>query len=165
MWIYLLRHGIAEDHAADVPDEDRALTDEGRKRLRRAARSWQRLVDAPDVIVTSPLRRARETAEVFVEAVRFAGNLRIDNALVPGATPSLAVTLLEAELLAGTDSVVLIGHEPHLGHLLGALLTGQPRVAVPMKKGMLVALEAENSTSVQATLRFALTQRAAGRLA
>lgn len=165
MWIYLLRHGNAEDHAPDLPDEDRALTEEGKKRLRRAAPTWQRLVDAPDVIVTSPLRRARETAEVLVDAVRFAGNLRIDNALVPGATPSLAVTLIEAELLAGTGSIALVGHEPHLGHLLGALLTGQPRVAVPLKKGMLVGLEAESATSALATLRFALSQRAAARLA
>ena len=165
MWIYLLRHGTAQDAGPDLGDEERALTDEGQKRLRRAAPTWRRLVDPPDRVVVSPLRRARQTAEVFVEAVHFTGTLRIDNLLTPAATPGLAVGMLEAEQLAGTGSIALIGHEPHLGRVLGTLLTGQAGSSIPLKKGMLVGVETETTTNLVASLRFALSQRAAGKLA
>mgnify|MGYP002624028870 CR=1 FL=1 len=165
MWIYLLRHGVAEDRRDGGADEERALTDEGVRKLRRAAEAWSELVETPAVILSSPLVRARQTAGVFAEAVGFDGAPDIDDALVPHAAPALATTRLESELLAGTRSVALVGHEPHLGLLLGALLTGDARLAVPLKKGMLVALETGSPTNVLAGLRFALTQKAAGRLA
>ncbi|MEZ6036763.1 MAG: phosphohistidine phosphatase SixA [Planctomycetota bacterium] len=164
MWIYLLRHGIAEDPQPGQSDDERALTEQGWRRLRRAAPAWSRLVGGIDVLVSSPLRRARETATVLAEAGGFRGELRIDEGLVPGAAPALALAMLEAELLSGTDSVAVVGHEPHLGYLLGTLLTGHPRVTVPFKKGMLVGLEATSPTSLATGLRFTLTQKAAARL-
>jgi len=164
MWIYLLRHGIAEDPHPGLADEDRALTDEGRKRLQRASKAWKKLVQTPDVVMTSPLKRARQTADEFVEAIGFESDLHVDAGLVPGAMPMQALTLLEGEMLARTDSVVVIGHEPHLGYLLGSLLTGHQRLSIPLKKGMLVALQTESTTSLVASMRFALTQKAAAKL-
>ncbi|MFY9342522.1 MAG: phosphohistidine phosphatase SixA [Planctomycetota bacterium] len=164
MHIYLLRHGIAEDGSATVPDHARALTEEGWKRLRNAAPTWATLVPAPDVVLVSPLRRARETAQVFVEAVGFRGEVRIAEALLPNGAPSVAVSMLEAEALSGTKAVALVGHEPHLGYLAGVLLTGHPRQTVPLKKGMLIAVETESTASMVAVLRFALSQRIAGEL-
>jgi phosphohistidine phosphatase len=163
MHIYLLRHGIAEDHA-EGGDAQRALTEEGWKRLRRARQAWQALVDTPDVVFTSPLRRAQETATVFAEAVRFRGEFRVDPAFAPEAPPTLAAALLEAEALSGTQAVAVVGHQPQLGYLLGLLLTGHPRQPIPLKKGMLVAAETESAASLVANLRLALTQRAAARL-
>lgn len=164
MWIYLLRHGVAEDHRPDLPDEDRALTDEGRRRLRRAGKAWQKLLSAPALVVTSPLLRARQTTEELVAALGDPGELRVDAGLVPGAPLHAALTLLEAELLSGTESVALVGHEPHLGYLLGSLLTAHPRQSVPLKKGMLVGLQTESTTSLVTGLRFSLSQKAAARL-
>ena len=69
--------------------------------------------------------------------------------------------MLESLLLEGTGSVSLIGHEPHLGCLLGVLLTGQERLSIPLKKGMLVGLRTSGSTSLVASLRFCLSQKAA----
>ena len=165
MHIYLLRHGIAEDASATGHDRDRALTDEGRKRLQRAAPTWRQLVEGPEVVFVSPLRRAIETAEVFTEAVHFSGERRIEDALVPDAPPALCFSLLEGEAWSGTKSVVMIGHEPSLGYLLGLLLTGHPRQPIPLKKGMLVGVETESSASLVAALRFSLTQKAAAQLA
>jgi phosphohistidine phosphatase len=164
MHIYLLRHGVAED-SAPGGDAERPLSEEGWKRLRRAAPAWHALLDVPEVVFTSPLRRAQETASVFAEAVRFRGELRVDSALVPEAPPTLATALLEAEALSGVQSVAMVGHQPHLGYLLGMLLTGHPRQPIPFKKGMLVAVETASSASLIAGLRLALTQRAAARLA
>ncbi|MBX3464349.1 MAG: phosphohistidine phosphatase SixA [Planctomycetes bacterium] len=163
MHIYLLRHGVAEDHAAGG-DAERALSEEGWKRLRRAAPAWHALLDTPDVVFTSPLRRAVETTTVFAEAVRFRGEFRVESALTPESPPTLAATLLEAESLSGTRAVAVVGHEPHLGYLLGLLLTGHPRQPIPLKKGMLVAVETHSVASLTGSLRLALTQRAAARL-
>ncbi|HEX6811571.1 MAG TPA: phosphohistidine phosphatase SixA [Planctomycetota bacterium] len=165
MHIYLLRHGIAEDGSPTVDDRDRALTEEGRKRLQRAAPAWRQLVETPEVVLVSPLRRAIETAAVFREAVRFPGEPRIEDALVPPAPSNLCMNLLEAEAYSGVNSVAVIGHEPHLGYLLGHLLTGHPRQPIPLKKGMLVGVETASSASLIAALRFALTQKTAAQLA
>jgi len=165
MDIYLLRHGIAVDAGPGTSDAERALTEEGQKKLRRAAPAWRRLVETPAVLLVSPLRRARETAAVFAEAVRFTGEMRVEDALRPDAPPTLAANLLEGEALSGCTSIAVVGHEPHLGYLLGMLVTGHPRQPIPLKKGMLVSVETMSSASLVANLRFALSQRAAGELA
>ncbi|MEO6597896.1 MAG: phosphohistidine phosphatase SixA [Planctomycetota bacterium] len=161
MHIYLLRHGIAQDAGPGVTDRDRALTEEGWKRLRRAASTWRELVETPDVVLVSPLKRAQESASVLAEACGLGGELRTESALVPEAPPGLAINLLQAEAFSGTKSVAVVGHEPHLGYLLGLLLTGHPRQPIPLKKGMLVGVETESAASLVAGLRFALTQKAA----
>jgi phosphohistidine phosphatase len=162
--IYLLRHGIAEDGGPSLPDHARALTEEGWKRLRKAASAWRRLVPPPDQVWVSPLRRAQETAEVLREAVGFRGAVRTEDALVPNAAPNAVLAMLEAESLSGTGAVALVGHEPHLGYLLGLLLTGHARHPVPLKKGMLVGIETESIASMVGTLRFALGQKSAAEL-
>jgi len=163
MRIYLLRHGRAED-GFGMRDEDRALTEDGRARLREAAPAWRRLVEPLDVVVTSPLRRARETASILVEAVSSDPGLRTEDAIVPGGNPAMALAILEDELANGTAGIAFVGHEPHLGSLLGLLLTGSPQHALPLKKGMLIALDLQSPTSLLAELHFALTQKAAARM-
>lgn len=165
MLIHLLRHGIAEDAGPGRADHERALTDEGWKRLERSGPTWRRLVEPPPLMLVSPLRRAQETAQAFADAVRFRGERRLEEALVPNAPPSLALHLIEAEALSQTASIVLVGHEPHLGYLLGALLTGHPRQPIPLKKGMLVGVETESPASLVATLRFVVSSKLAGDLA
>jgi len=165
MLIHLLRHGVAEDARPGVADHERALTDDGWKRLERSAPTWRRLIEPPAVILVSPLRRAQETAHVFAEAVRFRGERRTEKALVPDSPPSVVMSLLEIEALSQTKSVALVGHEPHLGYLLGALLTGNHRLPIPLKKGMLASVETETTTSLVAVLRFVLSSKTAGELA
>lgn len=165
MQIYLLRHGIAEEGRPGQPDRERAITDVGWQRLRAAAPTWRRLCDRPQVVLASPLRRAQETASVLCDALGHRGEIRTAPELVPEAEPSRALSLLEIEQLSGTACVAIVGHEPHLGYLLGTLLTGQPRLSVPFRKGMLVGVETESTASLVATLRFAIGQRNAGELA
>ena len=162
--IHLLRHGIAEDAAPSGADADRALTDEGRKRLRKAAEAWRAVVEPLDLVLTSPLLRARQTCEIFCAAVGFTGEVRVCSELVPSAAPSLALQLFEGEALSGANAIAAVGHEPHLGYLLGLLLTGQGRLPVPFKKGMLVGVETASRASLVGQLRFALTQKLAGEL-
>jgi phosphohistidine phosphatase SixA len=116
------------------------------------------------LVLTSPDLRARETAAVFAEAVGYAGKLRDEAKLVPHGRTADTLEVLEGELLAQTASVALVGHEPHLGYLLGSLLTGHSHMSMPLKRGMLVGLETESTTNVIAGLRFSMTQRFAAKL-
>jgi phosphohistidine phosphatase len=164
MHVYLLRHGVAEDAGPGVSDRDRALTGEGTKRLQRAVPAWRRLLKAPQIVFVSPLRRAQQTAEFLLAAGDRDAEVRTEPVLVPEADPMQALHLLQAEQWAGAKSVACVGHEPHLGYLLGLLLTGQPRTALPMKKGMLAAVETPSAASMIGELRFVLSTRAAADL-
>jgi phosphohistidine phosphatase len=158
MWIYLIRHGSAEEPIPGQLDHQRALTPAGIESLHRAGITWKRLLPTPMTVLTSPFLRAHQTATAFADAVGFAGEIKAIEALVPHAQPEHTVELLEAELMAKAASVAIVGHEPHLGYVLGSLLTGHPRISIPFKKGMLVAVETESATNVTAGLRFCLGQ-------
>ncbi len=133
MTLYFLRHGDAgAPNAAD--DDGRELTAQGQDALAAAAGLWRRLNLRPDVVLSSPLPRARQTAELAVAAV--GGELHVDDRLRPGASwPDLAQAMA-----AHPDArrVLFVGHEPDLSaaivHLSGA-------AAVRMRKGGLACLE------------------------
>lgn len=137
MNLYLIRHGIAEE--PDVkPDSERALTGQGRKQLRTAARSLARAGLTLDVVVTSPLLRARQTAEIFAQALDLGASQVIESAeLAPDGNP--------AKLLKDNrwESVALVGHEPYLSELASVLLTGGQDLVMAFKKGCVCALSAD----------------------
>lgn len=111
--IYLVRHAKA---APGHPDELRSLTPEGREEARRLA---ERLVDErPDAVVTSPLLRALETAEVLARACGL--EAEADERLAPGATSA------DARLASAGrgERVVLVGHQPDFGRIAAALTGG-----------------------------------------
>src|SRR4051795_4609533 len=87
MQIYLLRHGVAEDARPGQPDSERALTGEGREKLRRVLKRARRADLDPSLILSSPYRRAMETAAVAAEVLAYAGEIVRTRALVPEATP------------------------------------------------------------------------------
>jgi phosphohistidine phosphatase len=136
MFILLVRHAKAEARSllglGAKRDVRRPLTDAGRKRMRRAAKALRRLVPAIDVIASSPLIRARKTAEIV------AG--QYDNMAVVDLMP-LSPGGSEQELLDWLReqhqdaSVVLVGHEPDLGFLASWLLTGKKSAFTPLRKG------------------------------
>ena len=164
MLIHLVRHGIAADTARSGRDEDRELTDEGAERLRRAGRTWREVM-APGEIWASPLVRAQQTAMILAKAVQFDGEVRTVQGLRPEDPVRVAVEQLEQALVRRVQSVALVGHEPHLGELLGYLLHGREHAAIPLRKGMLATVETHGGASLHARLRLVLGQGAAGRLA
>lgn len=160
MLVYLLRHGDAADLSSHGPhtDEARPLTAEGSAKLAKACSTYARIVITPGRVVSSPLLRAVQTAQIFADAVDFTGTLEQDPILVPGARATAALELLRMESAAGSQAIALVGHEPHMGSLLGLLLTGNERVAIPLRKGMLVGVELESAHTMLCTLRFAIPQ-------
>ncbi len=133
MILYFLRHGKA-GQPRPSNDDARELTDRGRAALRAAAPLWRRLNLRPDVVISSPLPRALQTAELFCEAV--GGEPTTDGALRPGASWGQL-----ARAMAGHPDArrgMFVGHEPDLSAAI-VELTGA--ASVRMRKGGLACLE------------------------
>jgi phosphohistidine phosphatase len=135
--IWLLRHAAAEDASESGRDADRALTAEGEKRARAVARGLAALEPSIELVLTSPYRRARQTAEPAARSLDLERRLRESRSLEPGRDPQEILDELRAEKAAG---VLLVGHEPHLGALLGRVLAGRPMLTIPLKKAAAVRL-------------------------
>jgi phosphohistidine phosphatase len=130
--LLIVRHAIAVERGTPgIPDDERRLTPEGKKRFRKAARGLARLVPRPDALLTSPLPRARETAEI---AARAWGRVPVKSveALQGGDTAALEAALGSR----GNDALVaIVGHEPHLSALLARLLDSRRADRVAFRKG------------------------------
>jgi phosphohistidine phosphatase len=142
--LYLLRHGIAEPHGTPgVAEADRPLTSKGEERLVQIARGLQRLTIEPDRIVTSPLVRARRTAEIVAEVLGFDDRLEIAEILSPGYdAEEIREWLRERE----ESSLMMVGHNPNLTELLGVLI-GVAGQVLPfdLKKGGVASLRSGES--------------------
>lgn len=143
MKLYLVRHATAEDPNPAIDDKDRALTDGGKTKMIRAVEGLRKLKIRPLLILTSPLKRAHETAEILASGL---AGIRVE--LMPELAPGVdSPTILEAlRPHARHKSVALVGHQPGLGHLASFLLTGsERRCDLDFKKGGVACLEAEFS--------------------
>lgn len=135
MTLLIIRHGIAMDRdefAKTCPDDGlRPLTKEGRKKMRQVAAGLKGLMKGIDVLVSSPLTRAVETAEIVGEAFDVKTNVRAE--LVPSRRPASLLEWLRRQ--PNDSTVAIVGHEPHLGVCASWLLTGLEESHVEFKKG------------------------------
>lgn len=130
--LYLVRHAIAAERGPDWSDDaKRPLTHKGIARMRQIVDGLRELDAGIDVVLTSPLVRARQTADLLVQGLKPAPGLVVTAALEPGGSPAGLLSALGP--YANAKGVALVGHEPDLG-LFGAHLIG---AAVPLtfKKG------------------------------
>ncbi len=136
MLVLLVRHAKAEARSLLRPgakmDARRPLTDAGRKRMRKAAKALHRLVPGVDVIASSPLIRARETAEILARRYDDLDVIEL-TPLSPGGSERELLDWLREQRADAT--VVLVGHEPDLGLLASWLLTGKKSASTPLRKG------------------------------
>jgi len=139
MDIYLVRHGIAVGREDGVPDGFRPLTGKGRRRFRKTARAFAKLGRRKlDLILSSPLVRAVQTAEILAGEARH-GEVGVLEELDPEfGVESLLEAL--AKRADGLKSVALVGHEPQLSSVL-AVLAGVPADSLDLKKGAIVHLD------------------------
>jgi phosphohistidine phosphatase len=155
--IYLIRHGLAEERGDAWPDDaKRPLTPQGMSRLRRAGRALARLGVPVDVVLTSPLVRTRQTAELL--AAPFAPRPPIVNAdaLAPGGTP--AAVAAEIARHPRRRNIFIVGHEPSLGELAQWLLG--TRNPVEFKKGGICRIDCQDGPHRGAgALRWMLTPK------
>ena len=135
--LLLLRHGIAEERREDRPDADRALTPRGRSRTRAMLERLVALGLTADRLLSSPLLRAHQTAEIALEA-GWAPELSLAAELAPGGA---ALDALPRWCDAcGGASLALVGHEPDLS-ALAAKLIGGPAGCLDLRKAGLIQLQ------------------------
>jgi phosphohistidine phosphatase len=137
--LYVVRHGIAVDSGTPgVADNERTLTPEGRRRMRQVGRGLRRIAIEPDRIVTSPLPRARETAEIVADVLRMTDRLEISESLTADREAAAIRDWLGGR---SENRLMIVGHNPALSELVGLLAAG---AAGPwlceLKKGGVAAL-------------------------
>ncbi len=163
MWLYLLRHGIAidRDDPACPADPDRYLSDEGREKTWDAALGLAAIIDPPDRVLSSPYRRARQTADLAMAALGVGpSQLEITELLVPSALAWHVLALLKQP---ETETALLCGHAPHLDELV-AHLVDAPRPVTELKKAGLAVLDVDRLERGGARLHAVLTPKLLRRL-
>jgi len=142
MKLLLLRHGIAVDHfTPGYRDSERPLTPEGRRKTRAIARALAKLEASPDIILTSPLVRAHQTAEIVATGLKLKKRMEVCEHLAPGGSAKRLIAGIN-QRHAAADCVMLVGHEPDLSSLGSLLLTGSATgAAIELKKGGVCLLE------------------------
>jgi phosphohistidine phosphatase len=138
--LYLLRHGIAVDPGfSGMPDDARPLTDKGKKRMRQIASGLRVLELELDRIVTSPLPRARETAELVALALGAKDRLETSNVLQTGSDAATIERWLRDR---PEGRLMLVGHNPTLSELVSLLVVGARKSPIcELKKGGIAALQ------------------------
>lgn len=132
MQLLIIRHAIAVDRGTPgIPDEERPLTAEGELKFREVAKGLARLVDRPDALLTSPWRRAKQTAAIAGAAW---GRLEPKEtaALASGSFQELAAVL---DRHSDDATVAVVGHEPWVSALLARLLGSRHDERLTFKKG------------------------------
>jgi phosphohistidine phosphatase len=158
MQLLIIRHAIAEEltEGSKKTDEERELTSEGRKRMRRVAKQLSRMVRIGR-LGSSPLVRARETAEIVADAQ---GKLEIGlvEALRPGSDPQGLVAWLES--MAKEEVVAIVGHEPHLSTIATWFISGRGESHIELRKGGACLIEFQDAPQSGAgMLRWLLTPK------
>jgi phosphohistidine phosphatase len=146
--IYVVRHGPAEDTATSGKDFDRALTPSGRERVREVARALGKIGEEPKVILSSPLVRALQTAEVIAAELAIA-QVETTRDLAPAGD---AAALFRSLVMQKRKRAMIVGHQPDLTILVETVT--EERFPYDMTKAMVVGLRAEEGE--RATLRFVL---------
>lgn len=136
--LYLVRHAIAGERGPEWPDDaKRPLTPRGIVRMKRQVAGLRKLGVEIELVLTSPLVRARQTAQILVAGLEPAPKCRELSVLAPGYSPSKVVSALEAE--KSFRSIALVGHEPGLGELAAWLLGA--RTPPMFKKGGVMRID------------------------
>ena len=153
MMLYLVRHAAAEEAHDGKSDAERALTREGIEKFRRAAKGFVKILGdgGLPLIFTSPLVRARQTAELLSDTLgdaRLGTEVRIEPALAP---PGELSDVLRMARESG-EAVAAVGHEPYLSEWVGQLCF-QRSGGVEMKKGAVAGIEL-SKTGSRGTLLF-----------
>ncbi len=141
VWIHLLRHGIAIDRADPrcPPDPKRPLTDKGIARTTAAVKGMRRLGIEPDMILTSPYLRARQTADIVRDILVPEVPMKRVSALVPEGDPA---QMLSAIVATGSKAPICVGHAPSLDEL-AAHVGGSGGPVIKLKKAGLCTLLVE----------------------
>lgn len=150
VWIHLFRHGIAfdRDDPRCPPDSQRPLTDKGIRRTQAAAAGLRRLGVEPDLVLTSPYLRARQTADIVRDVAAGGVPLKQSSAFEPTGDPA---DMLEVLIQRGAEAPLCVGHSPSLNDF-AAYLVGSDAAVITLKKAGLATLAVDALEPGECTL-------------
>ena len=141
MNLYLIRHSIAENISIDKKDFDRELTSEGKSVIAKTSQAWKNYINQLDIVLSSPLTRAVQTAEIISSNLQTNQNLIKDNNLGTGSRTSDLIELLNS---LEYENVAVVGHQPDLSiHVNNFCGTGSFNLVFP--PAALAKIEFDNS--------------------
>jgi phosphohistidine phosphatase len=159
--LYLVRHAEAEDVPPTGGDAERRLTSGGRHDFARCVEGLRRQALELSRILTSPLVRARQTAEILRDGL--AGP---EPEAWPLLAPGSSLERLLGQLREAGDAVALVGHEPGLGRLVTLAVCGRAVAGAPLRKGGIARIDFDAAPAPGAgTLVWLLTPKLLRRLA
>ena len=159
MQLLIIRHAIAEEREdfaeTGAPDDDRPLTSFGRRRMRRNADGLRRIAPPIDLLASSPLARAQQTARIVADRFGFEAVETVE-ALRPDAPIKTFSAWLARQ--DGDSTIAIVGHDPHLSTALTWMLSGveEPRVTL-RKGGVAMVMFAQKPAAGRGTLLWLLT--------
>jgi phosphohistidine phosphatase len=156
MIVYFLRHASAGDPFVNAKkDEKRALDKEGIEQCGYVGRALAAIEAQVDVIVSSPLKRATQTASLVGNEMGYEGKLQIENALRPEATLADFRKLIEK--YSRQESIMVVGHNPNLSQFLGSIVSDSGcEASIDLKKGAVARVEMRRTSG---TLHWCLTPK------
>ena len=157
--LYVVRHATAEDAAAEGSDHARRLTRKGRKRFTRLVRRLIRGGVEIDLVATSPLVRAMETAQIIADELPSRPRIEVVEALAPGSDWQ---ELVEWTIRQDASSVAWVGHAPCVSRLV-AISIGDGSAAVRMQKGAIAAIALDDGPGQPGELEWLATPDFVGR--
>jgi phosphohistidine phosphatase len=151
MHIYFIRHGLADRSEWEGGDFDRPLTSEGRSRIKKTARRLRALGFQPDLMITSPLARARQTAEIIAKVIGLGDELVVDERLDPGFDADRVRAIMGEH--SGLEAVALVGHEPSFSTVISHLVGG---ARIVCKKGSIARVDIDPAAGSEGELVWLL---------
>ena len=138
MELYLFRHGHAQDGKPGSSDADRELTDEGRNKVAEVVKAAHKAGVEPSLIISSPYKRAVQTADLAATGFDYKSGVLQTNTLVPHGSPEKVWNELREH--RDENAILLAGHEPLMSHLVAYLLAS-PALRIEMKKAAMVRID------------------------
>jgi len=165
--VVILRHGIAHDRAdpSCPADPDRELTDEGKKKTRKAAKGLVGMGCKPTRILTSPYKRAKETAAIAAEVLGIdSAKITLTEALLPEAAPYALFHALYA-FHASDDEILCVGHAPNVDKVISLALKTERSPVTSLKKAGAALLSVEDLPRTHGELVWLVPPKALSALA
>jgi phosphohistidine phosphatase len=155
MLVYFLRHASAGSPKSDpAKDEKRPLDEDGIQQCGYMGRALAALETHVDLIISSPLKRATQTASLVANELAYDGKIEVSLALRPGASYAAFRELLVSQ--SSHEAIMVVGHNPNLSEFLGRLIGGGARAGTDLKKGAVARVEVDHN---RGALHWVLTPK------
>lgn len=149
MELYFIRHGIAQEATSEIKDEQRSLTEQGRKKTQKVAQRLKDLDLSFRLIATSPLVRAQQTAEILI-STGLSSQLEQCSYLAPGGSVENWVEKwLKNQDYPPSTRLALVGHQPCLSNWAEILIWGEAKNSLVLKKAGIIGIEIPSTTPIK----------------